>query len=353
MATRRKRKRTRRRKSRSGKRTRRTKRKRLRKKMRRKSRGGKRRRKQKGGFCAGPTACMTSSGFRTSKKCAECIGKHWVAEIKKADDMIYLGFAPEIKGVKNELYLSYQKYTGRHEVSTYNMSDVEEKKLQTGNRKLARLVINEIVKRMLFKPDSDFAKSWAKSRFQPSKYTKDRDRGWQLFLGINSPICQLQSSRFYGSSDSYTRVDNTPTHNLLRDIHETFLLLQQLETTPENYYANCAIADWIMQEKPEILIKSYTDLSASLGDLKKQYNWNLGKGRDIYKITYTYTQSEIDQLKMLYKQINNIDMKKEIEVETKDFDKNEVTQLFMNSPNKSKYIAENLENMGGDPLPIK
>jgi len=349
MATRRKRKRTRRRKSRGGKRTRRTKRKRLRKKMRRKSRGGKRRRKQKGGFCAGPTSCMTTTGFRTSTKCIKCIGKHWVTEINNSTDMVSLGLSRQFPG-KNELFKYYKKYTGRSFKCT-GYDQTGDCYFLPGNRKLARLIINEIVKRMLLDPDSAFATTWNKGFGGAGGTGED---GWLTFLGHPSPILQLQSDRFYTSAGlaGGTRVKNTAAHNLLRDIHETLLLLQKLNTEKENYYENCAIADWIMQEKPEILIQLYE----GIGGEDKKYNWNNGKGQDIYKITETYIQEEIEQLKLLYKRIHKIKGGPYDEIKVpppKPFVINEINQSFNESEKKSKYLEENKENMGENPLPYK
>ena len=324
MATRRKRKRTR----------------------RRKSRGGKRRRKQKGGFCAGLGSCMSATGFRTSKKCIKCIGKHWVTEINNSTDMVSLGLSRQFPG-KNELFKHYKKYTGRSFKCT-GYDQTGDCTFQPGNRKLARLVINEIVKRMLLDPDSAFATTWNKGRGGAGGKGED---GWLMFLGHPSPILQLQSDRFYTSDFSDgTRWKNSAAHNLLRDIHETLLLLQNLKTNKENYYENCAIADWIMQEKPEILIQLYE----GIGGEDKKYNWNKGKGRDIYKITKTYIQEEILQAKHLYKQINKLkEDYEDMTVETKPFVIDEINQSFNESEKKSKYLEENLENMGENPLPYK
>ena len=391
MTTRRKKRRTRRRKSRVGKRRRKTKRKRLVKKMRRKSKkGGNRRRKQKGGFCT--IACREGGkAYKTNENCKKCSKGYWLNLIKKTNDIFSLGIHYKKPGKNLQKY--YKKYIGKkHDM------------LGIYNKQLARLIINEIVKKIMQKPsrEQNEAINEAYSKVPESEVLKEKapinsitrgqkkyqitiqqklfakNMGWDtarakgcygyvgfedlcsypntnpcknkcegLKVELVSPILLMQKN--FESYSSSTRNDQPARHILLRDIHETLLVLTKLNAKPDNddYYYKCAIADWIIEEKPEILISLYNEIISTKDAVDDNFNEKVdidNQENNTYKLTETYVKIKIELLKKQYNDINSLQKDNEVTVEAIDI--NKIKQSFERLENKEKYIKDNQKYTG-------
>ena len=128
----------------------------------------------------------------------------------------------------------------------------------------------------------------------------------------------------FESYSSSTRNDQPTEHILLRDIHETLLVLTKLNAKPDNddYYYKCAIADWIIEEKPEILMSLYNEIISTAVDDKFNEKVDIdNQENNKYKLTETYVKIKIELLKKQYNDINSLQKDNEVTVEAIDINK--------------------------------